>query len=291
MLKSSLSYPYPMLRSESIDYKQDFLNVDLDLQTSENGYEAKIDISTSNKNINDLLEKGFAIKGVIIKSSSTWYRKFFKLNTGENFIFISSKEVYGKVDILPCIVAIKNIEKFYSNDFSEEFKSIDIMINEGELLAVGDEYSFDALLESDIFKNTSSIFEFIKGEQKQLTYNLEEDKIIISLPEDIKNKYSNLVNAMASPKSILNNSLVFPVLVSVLYDMKENEDFWEDKKWFKTIMKTIEVKNSNKSISGLSIDGKIENPLDIAQSLTNGLLSTALDDIENIIIGNSFGEE
>lgn len=288
MLKSSLSYPYPVLRSESIDYKTSILSIQIDLDTQDTNYFIKVCLNTNNSYINSLLSDERVKKGVIIKSNSVWYKEFFDL-TNDNQLTINSKDIYGKVEIMPIIVATKKITNFYSNDFSEEYKSVNISINAGEIIAIGDEYSFDALLESDIFKNTSSIFEFCESDGEQLTYNVDEDKIVINLPKKIKEKYSLLANSISSPKSILNASLVFPVLTSVLYDVKENEDLFEDKKWFKTIMKTIDIKRQKGIMNGLGIDGKIDNPLEVAQSLTNGLLSAALDDIEKIIIDQNVG--
>lgn len=288
MLKSNLSYPYPMLRHESIDYRTSVINSSVSIETTNESYKLNVEITTNNKNINDLLDKGIAKKGILIKSNAVWFRKFYYLSNEE--IVINSKDIYGKVELLPCIVATKQIDDFFSDDFEEEYKYSKISIKPGEFLGIGEEYCFDALLDSDIFKNTSSIFEMVSVDEGKVSYDLNYDKIVIQIPKDMHQNYLSVANSKESPKSILNSIIVFPVLVSVLYDIKEmnsNEEDEEfiDKKWYKTIMKTIEIKKKENAITGLDSSGDIENPILVAQSLTNGLTMSSFIKLEEILEG------
>ena len=285
MLKSNLCYPYPILRTEPIDYKTDVFKVDLeDIITTQDGYILNFNFKISNQNLNNLIEKKNAKIGVLVKSSSVWYRKFFDL-TNTKTITLSSKEIYGKVDLLPCIIATSKIENYYSDNFEEEYKISSITINPGEYLAIGDELSFDALLDSDIFKNTSSIFELAPTDAKNISYDINSDKIVIFIPKDIHQKYTSVALNATSPKSILNSTLVFPVLLSVIYDIKKDKELYDDKKWYKTIKKTIEAKIKSKTIEGIDFSGEIDDPLLVAQSLTNGLTISSFNKLEEILTG------
>lgn len=287
MLKSNLSYPYPMLRSEPIDYKTSIINTKIDVKTTKESYELKVEITTNNVNINNLLDKDIVKKGILIKSNAVWFRKFYIL-TNEKII-INSKEIYGKVELLPCIVATKKINNFCSDDFEDEYKCTNITIEAGEFLALGEEYCFDALLESDIFKNTSSIFEMISIDENNMSYDLNYDKIVIHIPKEIHQNYLNVANSVTSPKSILNSIIVFPVLVSVLFEIKEmnltgeEDEEITEKKWYKTIIRTIETKKKNNAVFGLDNFGSIENPLLVAQSLTNGLTTSSFIKLKEIL--------
>ncbi len=284
MLKSNLCYPYPVLRSESIDYRKDVFNVKVeDIETSPNSYILKFDINITNDNINELIAQRRAKVGVLIKSGSVWYRKFFDLSN-QKIIELDSKDVYGKVSLLACVIANTKIDNYFSEDFEEEYKITSITINPGEFLAIGDEYSFDALLDSDIFKNTSSIFELAPTDEKNISYDINSDKIVIFIPKDIHKKYTGVAQNSASPKSILNSLLVFPVLLSVIYEIKKDAELYEDKKWYKTIKKTIETKVKSKTMNGVDFTGEIEDPLLVAQSLTNGLTISSFDKLEEILI-------
>ena len=284
MLKSNLCYPYPMLRSEPIDYRTSIINSKIDIETNEKSYKLKIEISTNNKDINNLLEKGHIKKGILVKSNTVWFRKFYYLSNNSEIV-IDSKDVYGRVELLPCIVATQRIENFFSDDFEDEYKYSNINIECGEFIALGDEYCFDALLESDIFKNTSSIFEMIPTDENNVSYDINGHKIVIYIPKNMHQNYLNVANSIASPKSILNSIIVFPVLVSVLFDiMTASEDEYLERKWYITIMKTIESKKKNNGIvQGLDNVGNIENPLLVAQSLTNGLTLSSFIKLKNIL--------
>lgn len=283
MLRSNLCYPYPVLRSESIDYRTDVFKVYLqEVITTQDGYNLNFDFKITNDNLNNLINNNKAKIGVLVKSSSVWYRKFFDL-TNQNNIFLSSREVYGKVELLPCVVATSRIEHYYSDNFEEEYKITSISINPGEYLAIGDELSFDALLDTDIFKNTASIFELAPTNEKNISYDINSDKIVIFVPKDIHQKYVSVALNATSPKSILNSTLVFPVLLSVIYEIKKDGELYEDKKWYKTIKKTIETKASSKTIAGLDFSGEIDDPLLVAQSLTNGLTISSFNKLEEIL--------
>lgn len=288
MLKSNLNYPYPMLRSESIDYRASVINSKINIETTNESYVLKVEITTNNENINNLLDKGIAKKGILIKSNAVWFRKFYFLSNDDEDIVINSKEIYGKVELLPCIISTEKIDDFFSDDFEDEYKYSKIKIEPGEFLGIGEEYCFDALLDSDIFKNTSSIFEMVSVDENNVSYDLNYDKIVIRIPKDMHQNYLNVANSIVSPKSILNSIIVFPVLVSVLFEIKEmnsNDDDEEfiDKKWYKTIMKTIESKKKENAITGLDNSGNIDNPLLVAQSLTNGLTISSFIKLKEIL--------
>lgn len=283
MLKSNLNYPYPMLRNNSLDYRTSVINTIIGIETNSDSYKFHVEISTNNDNINDLLNKGIVRKGILVKSSAVWFRKFYLVSDDD--IIINSKDIYGKVEILPCIVAMEKIENFFSDDFEDEYKYSNINIEAGEFVALGEEYCFDALLDSDIFKNTSSIFELASVDENNISYDLENDKIVIFIPKDIHQNYLNVANSVMSPKSILNSIIVFPILVSVLFDIKslEDDEYYTEKKWYKTIMKTIEVKKKNNCMAGLDNSGKIDNPILVAQSLTNGLTTSSFMKLKDIL--------
>ena len=287
MLKSNLNYPYPMLRSESIDYRSSVINSKINIETTNESYKLNVEITTNDEYINNLLEKGIVKKGILVKSNAVWFRKFYLLSNED--IIINSKDIYGKVELIPCIVATEKINNFFSDDFEEEYKYSNITIESGEFIALGEEYCFDALLDSDIFKNTSSIFEMVSVNENNVSYDLNYDKIVIRIPKNMHQNYLNVANSIVSPKSILNSIIVFPVLVSVLFEIKEMNSNGEedeeiiDKKWYKTIIKTIEFKKKNNVISGLDNSGNIENPLLVAQSLTNGLTSSSFMKLKEIL--------
>lgn len=282
MLKNNLNYPYPMLKVDSRDYKEsvikESINMEIDKTTSD--YVLTVNIDINNFEINNLILKGICEKGIIIKSNTVWFKKFFPIRENST-IRLKPYEVYGRVELLPCVVAKEKIDPFYSSDFSDEFMGVDVIVNSGEIIAIGEEQSFDALLENDLFKNTSSIFQFQIDENiKNIDYNIDDsEKIIIFLPKKIHKLYKNIVFINKElMKSILNSILVSPVLLSVLYEMKDHKENYVDKKWYKTICKTVEQKLDQGIAFGFQSNGDVKDPIIAMQTLTKGLIETALED-------------
>ena len=291
MLKSNLCYPYPILRNESIDYKTAVFNVRINKEIDNSSYTFKCEYTISSDYINKLVEEGKAKVGVIIKSNAVWFRNFYDI-TYNNTITIDSRDIYGRVYILPCIVATTNIDNFYSNEFDEEFRMTNIKINAGEIIGLSDELVFDAILDSDIFKTSSSIFDIIGTDDEYMSYDLSQSKIVIMIPRDIHDKYKSMENSSMQPAPILNSIVVFPVLVEVLEQMKNNIDEFDESynKWYTTIKKNIDSKRKGGKIKGLDINGDIDDPYLVAQSLTSGLLYTSCERLGNMII-NDGGDE
>ena len=289
MLKSNLCYPFPVLRNESIDYKQSTFIVEVNKEVNSTSHILNVNYIVNNEYIKDLIQNGFAKVGVIVKSSAVWYRKFFDITTN-NKILIDAKEVYGRVYVLPCIVATKKIENFYNDDFEEEFKISTIEINAGEIIGVSEELVFDAILSNDIFKNTSSIFDIVSTKENYISYDLSQSKIVVMIPKSLHDKYRTIERSSLKPAPILNSMIIFPVLVEVLEEMKTSfDELDENCNWYKTIKKTIDYKRNQGLMKGLDINGDIEDPYLVAQCLTNGLLLSSCDRLNDILMNPDGG--
>lgn len=287
MLKNNLNYPYPMLRNSCVDYQTSVLISEIDLEATVDKYIISSNISTTNKEINQLLQEGKVKKGIFVEAKSLWFRKFYDL-TDNAVLEISTKELYGHVTLTPCIVSIEYIDDFYSQDFCKEFllmKKSKIHINKGEIVAIGEDYGFDAYFEKDIFRNVANIFQFNISNKKNVEYDLSNDVIAISLPRVLYHKYFTISRGFSRINAILNSVLIFPILVSTLHDLNSNYDSYVDKKWFLTIKKSLENNNIFMSNSDIPID----DPIICAQMLTNDLLLETMETLE-FLVSNGEGE-
>ena len=285
MLKSNLCYPFPVLRNESIDYKSSTFDVKIDKNVDSTSHIFEINYDIRNTYIKELVNDGYAKVGLIVKSNAVWYRKFFDI-TNSNIVRIDAKEIYGRVYLLPCIIATKKIENFYSDDFDEEFKISNISVNAGEIIGISDEMVFDAILNNDIFKNSSSIFDIISTNENYISYDLTQSKIVVMIPKSLHDRYKSIERSSQQPAPILNSMVIFPILVEALEEMKRaSDDFDDTNSWCKTIKKTIEVKHKEGLMKGLDINGDIDDPYLVAQCLTNGLLLSSCDRLSDILVG------
>lgn len=283
MRKGDLNYPYPLLRTECIDYKKSKIDSTLSVNITEKSYIVEFHISTNNEKINSMLENEELRVGILVESKILWYRKFFD-SLGENIVEIPAQDVYGHVKFTVCIVAAKDIDNFYIDDFVSDYDGIECFkINRGEVIGIGQEVYIDAVIENDIFKNVSNIFNFVKTDGEFVNYSSTGDIIIIYLPVDMYEKYYSISRGYKMLNPLINSLLIIPVLVDILNQFDTYID--SNKKWYLTLKDRIE----KKKIKLNDDEGFSNNALEVAQILTDDLFKESLLCINKII--NDSGDE
>lgn len=276
MLKNNLCFPYPILRTESIDYKEGIISFDVEKNIVDNSYELITQFTTNNNTINTMIGAGYAKKYLLVESGALKYKKMFDITTN-NRVVISSNDVYGKVEIQPCIVCNKHFNNFYSPDFYDEYKGIEINLKKGDIIGIGDVYEFDALLEKDVQNNVSSIFAIDEGTKDYIYYDDDGDQVVIYLPKNMKIDYQNN-GLLTKTHSILNSIVVFPILVELVKKVIDGSDMYIENKWFITIKKKID------DLIDKNIISQNENDTyRISQYLVSSIQESALNDLRQII--------
>ena len=138
MLNSVMSYPYPILRSMPVDYKESFFSAEINKETVKDGFYLNISYSVHNDQIKELLDKHVLAYAVQLQCISTWYRELKVSDADNQKIFIPSGMVHERVDLCPCIIALEKIDNFTNADFTEDFDGIVYEINKGEVVAIGE---------------------------------------------------------------------------------------------------------------------------------------------------------
>lgn len=152
MLNSMMNYPYPILRNQAIDYKTGIFKVDIKKTNRSKGFDLSIDYDVTNRRIKEMLDQRILAYALQIQCVSTWYRKLeISENAGQN-VFIPTSMVHERVDLCPCIIALKDISNFTNEDFSEDFEGITFSVNTGEVVGIGERQKFDAIYKDDIIK-------------------------------------------------------------------------------------------------------------------------------------------
>ena len=113
MLNSMMNYPYPILRNQAIDYKTGIFKVDIKKTNRSKGFDLSIDYDVTNRRIKEMLDQRILAYALQIQCVSTWYRKLeISENAGQN-VFIPTSMVHERVDLCPCIIALKDISDVY----------------------------------------------------------------------------------------------------------------------------------------------------------------------------------
>ena len=284
MLNSNMNYPYPILRANSMDYKSSVFNADIKKETTRNGFNLKITYGVNNSEIKELLNKHVLVYAVQLQCISTWYRDLLVSDSEVQEIFIPSGLVHERVDLCPCIIAVKKIENFSNNDFSEDFDGIPYEINKGEVVAIGERYKFDAIYKNDNIKKGDPIVHFVNDEKSPVMFcEWEYDAIRIHLPKEQYKKYNEIGKYEPWKIPMLNAIYVVPAIVQGIYEIYQDainhgQGTLERYSWYKTLKVMImkAAKDDDAEFKRM-----LNDPIKTAQRLMNDNSSHALELVAN----------
>ena len=259
------NYPHPVLGNTD-DYN-DSSFFKLSIEKRERNPEGKegilvlknISYEIKNKKLEQLIEeKDIDIFCEITCKGISSYSKFLRLTKEPLTFEIEQNKLRDKVEIIPKIIANKDINDLIFDDTNDIFKDRKFQINEGDLLAEGDILWFihKPPFDEDISSEYETIIKFLSDPDTDvLKYTTSDDGITIILPEKIYNHYNfNKENRPA----YVNMMYCLNVIQNILRDsLKGRLQTFE---WSKT------VENDIKSF-GLEEDSEGEEFMELAQKI------------------------
>lgn len=255
MLNSAINYPYPLLRSKTGDYLHSVFNATINVKSLTNGYEINVDYHLDNPEMIELIAGNKASFALEIQCISTWYRRLEISSSEKQVLFIPSTLIHERVDLCPCIVAIDSISDFHSGDFAEEYNSLSIPINMGEVLAIGERKKFDALYKDDIIRKSESIVSFKVDEHATTMFCEWEYEIIqIHLPPKQYDEYNRIGKWEPWKIPLLNAIYIIPVIVEAITFIYQDEcqggsGGLSSYAWYKTLKFLIgKIANNNAGV-------------------------------------------
>ena len=278
MLNVNINYPYPVIREYVEDYKNTFFIGELAVRLEPEGYSIHPSFDIENDEIRALIKEGVLTYAIEVQCVSTWFRKLYRI-TDNKVIRLNPQEIHEKVELTPCIIAVKKIQGFSNIDFEDEYLSMLFEINVGDIIGIGQKRTFDALYQNDIIKNGSSIVNISGSTQiKEITCDFNGSIIQITLPEDQYSDYMNCGYNRIKYKS-LNAILIIPVLVEAIMMIANDErdpdetSGFENKSWYKTIVANLKryAENDEKKYKQL-----LDKPFTSAELLLGNNSAAAL---------------
>lgn len=271
MRKNNISYPYPVLRAETVDFENSRFMSEYKLETSREGYTLTVDFSVKDSYSQSLIKEGKIKYAVHMICRETLFRKMYKSGDCKQTIFIKAGDVHGDVFVTGYLVADTEIANYSNPDFSEGYKGISFTLHQGDIVGIGDKIKFEAVFANEIITDAASIMQVAEDcNIKYMATDIDNDHIIIKLPSDQFKIYRKLKFDKAK-WDIANAIIVIPALVEVLsvmnHDRKakaRNESDFDSYPWFRTISRNIsEVAGKLK----VSEDEMYEHPCRTAQIL------------------------
>ena len=284
-------FPYPVLAYFSDDYRNSAFDVSIDF--SKDGYNLRIDFMATlkNKGLLDLIDEGKAHFVYHLECAQTGFRKVIQTQKKAEYYVISNKDVCGRLQVCPFIVATEDLQGYSNDSFHEDYLGMSFNIEAGCVMAVDKQANIDITKNMDDLSNVPSIFAIIRNtdiSQKQMLVDVEQTRIIIQLPEEDYYNYKGL-NMNASMRFVLNSMVVLPALLYALEEVRNRPAaeryMLEEYGWYKTIRKVLR-REFDCDIETETFNS--QNMLVLAQKMINEPLRDALIVLANI---NDSGEE
>lgn len=280
-------YPYPVLSSFSDDYKAGKFDVTIDVVRD--GYNLRIDFLAilNCPSLTEMIKTSKAKYVYHLECAQTGFRTIVQTDKTSEVFPLLSKQVNGKLQICPFIVAVEDIKGYTSTDFHDDYSGAAFDIEAGCVLAVGKMATIDISKDIDDLANTPSVFSIIRNADascKQMLIDYSGRKILIKLPLDDYYSYKQL-SKTPQAQAILNSLTVVPALIYVLEELKnlsvEERAENSDSLWYKTLSKTL-LTQFDCDIE--SDDFNSQNCISLSQKLINNPLSDAFK-----MLTSSFG--
>ena len=276
-------YPYPVLAYFLDDYK-DKNAFDVKIMQVKDGFDTKLvfEAALTNKELLSLVRSGKASFVYHIECSQTGFRKVIRTDKLSSAYVLSNRKVKNIVQICPFVVATKDITSYSNADFDDDYKDMSFDIEEGCVLAVGQQVDADVSDSIDDLANTPSIFSIIQNTDeaiKEMKVDGSGDKIVVQLPF---NDYYSYKSLSQNPKfePVLNALTIVPALVFVIEEMKR----WDKEEinrreldcgWFRSIKHVLSKEFSCDVESDLSSRDSME----LAQKLIGSPLPSAFTEL------------
>lgn len=260
MLNANINYPYPVIREYVEDYKTTTFKGEMVVNLQPDGYLIRPNFEISNTQISEYICSEKLTYAIEVQSPATWYRKLFVVKDNQP-IRLEPTVLHERVELIPCIIAKEGVSGFSNDDFEEEYQGMEFEISAGDVVAIGEKRTFDALYQNDVIKNGSSIVSIGGSDTtKEIICDYSGSVIEITLPMDQYNDYKECGYLKTKYKT-LNAILTIPVLVEAIgfiaHDAENPEETsgFESKAWYKTIvvnLKRVAENNENKYLQMLS---------------------------------------
>lgn len=244
------SFGYPVFRTltpdqnpEELDYPDKTFQPPLTIKRSVKNPDVisvalkDIDKVLTVKELQDLVGRGFAELQLSVECPKTFYSALFKFEQGAE-IELNANVLSGMVDYM-VFLTVKKSFSFSPVEVHEDFKGIEFKMEPGQVLAVSQPVT--RIVDKDQYKTVKAIFELApdpavkEGEFRLIT---TEDYVIIQLhPKTYESV--NVGQANLKRRLVLVTSFFVPILIQLLYILKDSPDARYDHRWGQVIMQKL----------------------------------------------------
>lgn len=270
-------YTYPVITEDADFYVNSAFTSDVEQILD--GYNVKLKLKAQlvNPELEEMLKTEEVMFAHHIECTQTCFRKLILTNENVKECILRDGEINGSVQICSFLVVNKNLEGYSNSLFAPDFKGFRFNLDRGCILAVGNQINLRINKIRDDLANTSSIFSIVPNRDETMTnmiIDLDQAKIVITIPQETYSIYSNMSNSL-DIQPVMHSMLIIPALVYALTKVKEDRfrlDVYEEYRWFRSLRKAAEKLNIVFDEATLE---RIE-PFDLAQKLMDSPIPKAV---------------
>lgn len=279
MSQNNLAYPYPVLTAYSDDVQPalNAQNVQVgEMQIINNDYVLALTLVLEDQQLLKLIEEEKAEYMFDVNCPASLYRRCINSKHNEVKIDFPFKRVSGVAKIRPYVIA-KTAFTYQNPTFHPDYGNESFEIEEGDVLAIFNEITYDFEIDYNQLKAFSSIMFIRKAEdenEKDIHYIMDEPKIVIILPVDKFAKY-NQFKADPQYTNAVHASLAQNALLAVLMQTNWNDEDSQEPLWKRTIRYRVAHEEELMPYKDLNNQ---ENLVIIAQKLLGDPIQRMFDD-------------
>ena len=276
-------FTYPVLADGREDYKTcSFLAEMKNSFDPANNIVIELNFLTDCAEINNAVDRGDAEYIFHVECPATLYREIFSSNSNVFSCKIPRDSVKKEINCAAMIVLRRDIKNFFCADWSEDFGKINFNLPKGSVLAYQNLPTLKLNEDPNIFKNVASIFSVyrraVDGEPCEV--NLEQDKIKIGLNSKDYDLYRRYC-ANPNFQPILHAMIIFPALVYIFEELKDDNDFeiYGEKAWFRSL--TVAYRRKKINFAEYILEDE-NSSIKLAQEVMNLPITKALENISQV---------
>ena len=239
-------------------------------------YYLKTTFQCSSRTLLELIEKKKAAYVLHVECSNTVFRERCLSYQPDLKHPVDSEKLNGTIEVNFFICAEESITDYVIEGAHPDYAGIRFQINKGDVLAVADGRTFEAVKDYDAVKKVSTIMQiepFKESGDRPMQAVFAAEKIRILLSKDDYKNYI-LLKVYEGLQHVFACSIVLPVLMEAIRIVKGSDtEQFSDLRWFKNLSSRLEEPGLKKE----------EDPLTLAQLLLELPLHRALEGAKRIV--------
>lgn len=281
------TFPYPVLSRNNIEVQEEDFSIDnyfkvkvSDQVIGQSQHELVLQYILKNDDLQRLINIEDAKVVAHLESGLTSFRKIVNFPQYQDTLHvkIDPNEMAGNIDLTVMIVANKDIENYKNVGFNKNLFGSDYTVknlSRGDILAFEPTITIQMNLEDTKDMGAQTFIKVAKSEEKTMDVDLDSEMIMIKVPKQAYNIYSQLQNSKEI--KLANVALLLPALMVAIDDIKNSESTNDEYIWYQELEKKIT------DDLGYN-DSKLQNTSSIivAQQLLNSPIVAAFSDIMEV---------